>query len=158
MWFMSTIIGDNYISASLGTLTFMTPLFFTTLSTSKTKRQAFLPVLKIPMTYRKQNLEAVGGGLGVGSWLFCFPSIAHYMTVSQIFSCQLLESYLCFEYIYYLKSCIVTLPDFLLRSLQSMKYWIMNSPKCDCEMRWGRSLCLFTSFSQIRWKQYEIRP
>ena len=39
---MSAIIGDNYSLVSLGTLTFMTPLFFTTLSTSKRKRQAFL--------------------------------------------------------------------------------------------------------------------
>ena len=64
---MSTIIGDNYSLVSLGTLTFMTPLFFTTLSTSKRKRQAFLPVLKIPMTYRKQkNKATLFGGSGRG--------------------------------------------------------------------------------------------
>ena len=66
-----TIISENYSSTSLGTLTFMILLFFTTLSTSKRKKQAFLPLLKIPMTYRKQKtkrlyLGAVGGGLGVG--------------------------------------------------------------------------------------------
>ena len=65
---MCTIIGDNYSSASLGTLTFMRPLFFTTLSTSKRKRQAFLPILKIPMTYRKQKHKAtLFGGRGRGA-------------------------------------------------------------------------------------------
>ena len=70
---MSTIIGDNYSSASLGTLTFMTPHIFTTLSTSKTERQAFLHVLKILMTYRKQKNWGqweVGLGVGVTTVLF----------------------------------------------------------------------------------------
>lgn len=110
-----TIISDNYSSTSLGTLTFMILLFFTTLSTSKRKKQAFLPLLKITMTYGKQaNKATLFGCSGRGAR----GSIPHYMTVSQIFWCQLLESYLCFEYIYYLKSCIETFPDFLLRTLQ----------------------------------------
>ena len=104
---MSTIIGDNYSLVSLGTLTFMTPLFFTTLSTSKRKRQAFLPVLKIPMTYGKQKHKATlfgGSGRGVrsrGHDCFVFQVYPTIRRCLQISSCQLLGSYLCFGYICY---------------------------------------------------------
>lgn len=118
---MSTIIGDNYSSASLGTLTFMTPLFFTTLSTSKRKRQAFLPVLKIPMTYRKQKHKAtLFGGSGRGArgrvMTVLFSKYTPlYDGVSNLFMPIVRKLYLVF------KSCIGSLPDFLLPSLQSMK-------------------------------------
>ena len=86
-----TIISDNYSSTSLRTLTFMILLFFTTLSTSKRKKQAFLPLLKITMTYGKQTNKATlfggsGRGVGVGVSTVLFSKYTPlYDSVSNLF-------------------------------------------------------------------------